>query len=411
MKRIATIVASALVALGMGLIATAASKTEKVQPAEGYVKVDKDLFKKAAENIVKGAKDITEKDKSYFNDLLEKAFDKYTTDESSKVKVYDKAAIEGLKTEIKVWQDSVKKLNKNIAEKEKQNKGELKQYNNKIDSLNRVLAKENIDGRIQAINEKHRNDSNARAKEIAELKNEIIRLRADSADLAGSKAELAKDAEIVQKVMENVEKLGGKVDKLHDRYLKESTLPSVDSKEVANTLKEYEGYLKTIGIEVSEDQKEKMEFVRAVARVAEYYNKGKVILSNKYDAKAVKMWNDDLKSMTASVSKLNSDQKQQWQNMMNAFSTIDAANKNFKVIILPYLKEQGQIPGDKEAKEVKDMIASMVSIFAKGKYKDTTKYHELHENLNKVLNNTLNGLKEMDKKQYRDFVDDLEKSL
>ena len=400
MKRIATMAASALVALGMGLIATAASKTEKVQPAKDYVKVDKELFKKAAENIVKGAKDLKENDKSYFKDLFEKAFDEYTTGKAKEVEVYDKAAIDALNKEKKVWIDSAKNLCKRIEKLEKDT----------ID-LRQKLKKENVQGQLDAINKKHKADSSALEDKINELKAENNRLRADSTSLANSNAELAKDAKIAEKVKIELGSRRGKVNDLYGRYSQDS-VPKVDPKEVEKTLGDYEDYLKMIGIPLGQEQKDTLEQVRAVARVAKHYHDGIEILSKKYDAKAVQQWNAGVNSLTTSVARLKRGQKMVWQNVVNAFSTIDAANAHFKKnIIIDCLREQGQIPGNKEANEVKDMVKTKVGNFAKSReYKDTTKYHELHTHLNKVLKK-MDDLKVMNEEQYKAFVDKLEKSL
>lgn len=371
----------ALVALSMGLLAAAASKPGKTQPAKGYVKVDKELIKKAAETVVNGEKDLNAKDKSYYKDLLEKAFVKYAAGKASKVEVYEKETVERLKSENRALQDSMKQLRRSLAD------------------LRKALKKG--EGHVNVHNAWCREDSIAR--EITALKAEISSLRADIAAREQSTGFAAGDS------MADI--LWGKVDELYSEYLNSQELQYVDPAAAEKTVSDYEAYLATLGAAVPASQREKIELIRAVAMVAGHYHDGMEILSKKYDSKAVRQWKEGVKSLSASVARLNSGQKTVWQNVVNAFSTIDDANAHFKGHILPFLKEQEQIPSGAEAKAVNDLVRKQVHAFASGRYKDTKGYHELHKHLNAVLDAVLSGLTVMDAKQYSAFVKTIENSL
>lgn len=408
MKRIATIAASALLALGMGLLATAASKLEKVEPAKDYVKVDQKLIDKAAEDAVKDVDDVERK--AFVEKKIKEAFKTYAAGKAAKVEVYEKGAIETLNAEKKSLQDTAENLHKRMERLKQEKNNAIKPYNDTIKDLRQKLKKENIDGRINAINEKHKADSLAQADNIKVLEAEISRLRAYSDSLADRNAVLANDAEIAKSVKKELDNRLGEVNALYDSYSGDS-VSKVDSKEVEKTLGDYEDYLKIIGIPLAQEQKDKMELVRAVARVAKHYHDGIKILSEKYDAKAVQQWNGGVKSLTTSVVRLNNAQKQEWQRLCDAMNNIDNTMKYFREVIVQYVKDQGELPNKSVVKEVEDYVKLCVKNKAKAEYKDKDKFHPLYDHLNKVLEEMRDGLKVMDEKQYKAFVDKLEKSL
>lgn len=407
MKRIATIASSALVALGMGLLATAASKP--AQPKQKYVEVNQKLIKDAAEEAVKGISDV--KEKAYIKDLIERAFAEYNSGNAAKVEVYEKDAIDELKSEIKGWKDSVEILGKQIKRLAKEKTEAIKPYRDTVAILRKQLNKENVEGQISALRVKHKNDSLIQDSEIKTQKAEINRLRADSAKLAADNAALAENSKIAVKVNEHVSALRGKVDELYTSYVNSQDLRYVDLEVAEDAAQKYEEYLKMIGLTVEQEEQEKINQILAVAKVAKHYNAGIEILGKKYDAKAVKKWNGGVKELTPYIPKLNSGQKTVWQNVLSAFATIDVANEHFKTSIIPYLKDQGELPTGAEVKEVNEMIKLKVKNFADGRYRDTTKYHELHTHLNEVLETAKNGIKVMGKSQYKEFVRDIENML
>ena len=400
MKRIIAIASSALVALGMSLLATAANKTSK--QTNKYVKVDQELIDKAADEVVA---DIPEKDKRLgTKELIKQAFKHYTTGKAAKVEVYEK-------DKINAWKDSVKTLNKQIKQMVEENKMAINPYRDTIADLRNQMSQQNVAAQINAIKSKHRDDSLAQESVIKAQKAEVARLRGDSVKLAKSNAEFARDADIVKKVKDKVGALCGKVDALYSSYKTSQDLKYVNPSEAEKVVKDYVDYLDMIGVSMPQDQEDEIEHIQDVAKVAKHYHDGIEILGKKYDANAVKTWNNGVNGLADSIAKLNGGQRTVWENTLFAFSTIDAANKHFREIIIPYLEEQGQLPTKNEVDDVKKMVGLKVQFFSDGRYNDTTKYHEFHKHLNGVLEKAMKGLRVMDEKQYDAFLKEIEDSL
>ena len=402
MKRVIAIASSALVALGMSLLATAANKTSK--QTNKYVKVDQKLIDKAADKVVV---DIPEKDKRLgTKELIKQAFEHYTTGNAAKVEVYEK-------DEINAWKDSVKTLNNQIKQMVEENKMAINPYRDTIADLRNQMSQQNVAAQINAIKSKHRDDSLAQESVIKAQKAEVARLRGDSVKLAKSNAEFARDADMVKKVKDKVGALRGKVDALYSDYKNSQDLKYVNPSEAEKTVKDYVGYLDMIGVSMPQEQKDKIDHIQVVAKVAKHYHDGIEILGKKYDAKAVKTWNDGTNGLAASIAKLNSGQRAVWENECNAMENIAIANDYFRTEIVQYLIDQEILPTQPVVNEAKDMVKLCVGNFAKSrKYTDTTKFHPLYVHLNKVLAKTLGGLKmEKDKEKFGKFLKEIEDSL
>ena len=402
MKRVIAIASSTLVALGMSLLATAANKTSK--QTDKYVKVDQELIDKAADKVVA---DIPEKDKRLgTKELIKQAFEHYTTGNAAKVEVYEK-------DEINAWKDSVKTLNNQIKQIVEENKVAIKPHRDTIADLRKQMSQQNVAAQINAIKSKHRDDSLAQESVIKAQKAEVARLRGDSVKLAKSNAEFARDADIVKKVKDKVGALRGEVDALYSDYKNSQDLKYVNPSEAEKVVKDYVGYLDMIGVSMPQEQKDKIEHIQVVAKVAKHYHDGIEILGKKYDANVVKTWNDGTKGLAASIAKLNSGQRAVWENECKAMENIAIANDYFRTEIVQYLKDQEILPTQPVVNEAKDMVKLCVGNFAKSrKYTDTTKFHPLYMHLNKVLAKTFEGLKvEKDKEKFGKFLKEIEDSL
>ncbi|MCD8296160.1 MAG: hypothetical protein LUC88_01145 [Prevotella sp.] len=392
-----------------------------------YVSVNEDLVKKIVEETLPKSGMVDDVQRGWAENLMSKAFESYFSSKETQVNVHGQYEIDELNGKIKELKDTINNRDKEIKDLQKKvSKENLDEKQSTIDDLNKTIGELNatIDTLNETINkskneiselsagqEKWEQDLHAKDDTISSLKKEMDTLAQDKDRLSEENSKLQNNATIADNVTKQYSEKQNALNRKYTDCYNASIEKITDIQGIQNAISEYSEYSKIIGVEIPDEDKKNIDYLNVVCKASEIYQSAVSILDKKYDAAVVKDWLQQYNANSKGFSSLKDMQQTVMAQIKNAMETIESATNNFKKSVLPYLKEQGQIPNNQTADEVKKMVSLNVQIYAESRYKDTTKYNEYHTNLNRVLQNTLDGLKVMDEEQYKAFLEKIEDEL
>ena len=383
--------------LWLGITAVAAQE-------QTYISVNQQTADKITEHVLDQQEGATPENIGWAKGLIQEAFKNYFSDKSVRADVYDKATMDNLEQEKAHLLDSIKGLHK-------ENK-----------NLTKQLSKENIQGQLDDLREKLKREYEARqsasndslamqGKQIARMNQQLNSLQEVLGERDALIAKLEENAKIADNVIAQHNARKDALTILYQEIANSQTLDYIDGDTIQKTIADYAEYTQLISLPVGEEEKAQMAYLETAAQAGKLYHEAKTAMGAKYDAEKGQALLKAYEQFQAHDSVLNSGQKTMLAQVQKALEELEKAITHFRLSIIDYLREQGQIPDQETVTEVKEGIWLRVGNFAEGRYTDRKHYSPYHVNLNKVLDEAIKGLKVMNETDYETFVNGIEAAL
>lgn len=374
-----------------------------------YISVNQQTADKITKRVLDQQEGATPENIGWAKGLIQEAFRLYFSDKSVRAEVYDETAMDRLEQEKAYLLDSIKGLHKDNKDLAKQLSKENIQ--GQLDDLREQLNREFEDKQQEAaIRQSASDDSLAlQAKRISLLNQQLDSVQQVLAERNALVDKLQEDSKIAKAVIAQYGQRRDAVVELYQGTVNSQTLEYVESSQINLAISNYMEYSKLVSFPVEQDVKDKIDYLQAAALAGEFYQKAVATMAAKYDAKATEALVKDCGQLDDSL--LNSGQKTVLAQVQEALEEEGKAIAHFRLSIIDYLKEQGQIPDQETVKDVKGGIWLRVGNFAEGRYTDRKHYSPYYVNLNNVLDGAIQGLKVMNEKDYETFVNDIEAAL
>ena len=369
-----------------------------------YISVNQQTADKITEHVLDQQEGATPENIGWAKGLIQEAFKNYFSDKSVRADVYDKATMDNLEQEKAHLLDSIKGLHK-------ENK-----------NLTKQLSKENIQGQLDDLREKLKREYEARqsasndslamqGKQIARMNQQLNSLQEVLGERDALIAKLEENAKIADNVIAQHNARKDALTILYQEIANSQTLDYIDGDTIQKTIADYAEYTQLISLPVGEEEKAQMAYLETAAQAGKLYHEAKTAMGAKYDAEKGQALLKAYEQFQAHDSVLNSGQKTMLAQVQKALEELEKAITHFRLSIIDYLREQGQIPDQETATEVKEGIWLRVGNFAEGRYTDRKHYSPYHTHLNKVLDEAMKGLKVMNETDYETFVNGIEAAL
>lgn len=390
--------------LWLGISAVAAQE-------QTYLSVNQQTADKIAEQVLDQQKGATPENIGWAKGLIQEAFRHYFADKSVRANVYDEATMNKLEQEKAHLLDSIKGLHK-------ENKGLTKQLSKEniqgqLDDLRKQLNQE-CENKLQeaATRQNASDDSLAlQGKRIARLNQQLDSLQSVLGERDALVAKLKENARIADNVIAQHNARKDALAVLYQEIANSQTLDYVDENTIQKAIADYAEYTRLVSLPVGEEERTQMAYLETAAQAGKLYREAKTAMAAKYDVDKRQTLLKACEQFQTQDSVLNSGQRTVLAQVQMALDELDKAITHFRLSIIDYLKEQGQIPDQETATEVKEGIWLRVGNFAEGRYTDRKHYSPYHTHLNKVLDEAIEGLKIMNEKDYETFVNSIEMNL
>lgn len=376
-----------------------------------YISVNQQTADKITERVLDQQKGATPENIGWARGLIQEAFRLYFSDKSVRAEVYDEATMDRLEQEKAHLLDSIKGLhkeNKNLAKQlSKENiKGQLEDLR---EQLNREFENKQ---REATARQSASDDSLAlQGKQIARMSQQLDSLRTVLGERDAQVAKLEEDAKIADNVIAQHNARKDVLIVLYQETANSQTLDYVKVDTIQKAIADYVEYTRLISLPMGEEERAWMAYLEAVAQAGKFYREATAAMAAKYDAAKGQALLKACEQLLANDSLLNSGQRTVLAQVQKALEEQEKAIAHFRLSIIDYLREQGQIPDPETVKEVKDGIWLRVGNFAEGRYTDRKHYSPYHVNLNKILDEAIKGLKVMNETDYETFVNGIEAAL
>lgn len=366
-----------------------------------FVCVNNDLANDIVDDLIKkqGAS-IGEKDKAWAKSLLNEAFQLYFANKKAKALVYSKEKVSELEQNAKSLNDTIQSRDKIIKKLKHQIKTE--NLEGKL-----AKAKQEWESEHKQMVAQHNQVLKENEKAISKLKERVNILMGDSVKYTKEIEKYQKNAFIVENVQKMYNEKSSVLYTLYMEHKNSQTLEFVKCDNIQYAISDYSDYLKIVGLPMPAEQKSQIEYLYSVKEVGRLYKSAVGILDSLYNEAAVRTWLSEYKNASVHIEKLNAGQKTIIVQMQKNISLYPDEFKHFKNVLLNnYLKKEGQIPDNETIKKIKDEIEFRVDFHVGG-----NTYNPCYTNLNRTLNEILQGLRIMDEKEYGEFLIKIEKAL
>lgn len=383
-----------------------------------YLVLDQDLADKLVNEVIDAnAKDADSKDKLWAESLINKALKEYFSQAVPETTIYDQASIDTLQVQIgrlgkdvKVYRDSVVFFKKKFNEQKTKSEKDKSIYKKNLEDARKSYEKE-FSKKESVIR-----DSLSQIQfELSEKEKNL-----DSLDkvIAGKDilmASLEKDAQIAQKISD---KLNEK-QKVVDQFYMGSFNASLDFinadyvSRVSQAVKDYEDYVSLVELPVSDEVKEKLDFLKDISTVAVFFHESIAFMETKFDKKHYDVLLKDYNELKNSGLKLNTTQNTEYVQIGEVLGGLQESVEHFQQYVLRNLSDQGLMPDAETVDKVKSKINLMIEFHTDGEFisNDRYYYNSHYKNLNRVVDKAHDTLREMNKTEYQNYLTQLKDSL
>ena len=370
---------------------TAFAQGNKFEYVVSDPKIQEEIVRQIAAEYSKGDKMVG----AAYETMLREGFNAYFNHKKTKATVFEI--------------DTVASLNRTILQKDKELKALSKENQQKVlaDS-----AKAWADRHAALMSSKN-SELRACADTIGDLKKQVATLISDNAAANNELASLRQSASIVKNI---TNQLAEKQQTLNTAYSECNNgsleyITDLDGKRKA--IEGYTDFLKLLDQPVPDQQQRQIDVINSTCDAAEFYNKARAELKQKYDQKSV----DNLikKSATIKSAGLNSQKATELVAVTELLKNEGNAIKNLRNIITYELMPEGSIPDRDSATDLVNIINKRVNAFVSDPNSTTNGYNAaytyLNQQLDRLRKEILNWNKYQKESEFKALLNQISDSL